>query len=128
MTWHRRVVTMETNRTPLSLYKRQRIIEVSKRHENIKDIVQIINEEDDTRKVCRQTVSRIIKKYKNKITINDLPRSGRKSRWTLLIYDFIDKQLRLDDECTSFGKRACLYHFIAPPPQRDRCFNLTPVS
>ena len=82
----------------LSLYLRQRIIELSKIYARFSDVSRAFRRENPGRRTRKRTIARIIKKYRENGIICDLKKSGRPSRWQLAHLDFIDEQLELNDE------------------------------
>ena len=89
----------------LSLYLRQRIIELSKIYARLSDVSRAFRRENPGRRTRKRTIARIIKKYRENGIICDLKKSGRPSRWQLAHLDFIDEQLELKGKKTNIAKK-----------------------
>ena len=87
----------------LSAYTKQRIVNLAEKYPKYMVIVRILFEQEKI-KVSRQTVSNIVKKYTETGITSAKSKSGRKSKWTLEHYDFLDAKMRENDENTSYGK------------------------
>lgn len=66
---------------------------------SIKSIV--LSYERRGEKVCRQTIWRLLKHYRTHNTTVPLPRSGRPTKLTREVLDFIDRTMDTDDETTA---------------------------
>ena len=85
--------------TPLDPYFQRRIVTLWKSGENISSTVRILQTEG--RKTTRKTVRRWIFRWQNNRGLNDSHRSGQLSKITHEITDYLDEQLKEDDELSS---------------------------
>ena len=79
-----------------------RIVSLSSKLKSINAIVRQL--QDEGIKIRRQTVARIIKRYKEDGSLADKPPLGRKPILTLEQMTFIDEKMEANDELTAVGK------------------------
>ena len=79
-----------------------RIVSLSSKSKSINAIVRQL--QDEGIKIRRQTVARIIKRYKEDGSLADKPATGRKPILTLEQMTFIDEKIEANDELTAAGK------------------------
>ena len=87
-------------RTPV--YTKLRIISLASQSLSVNSIVRELQEENI--RIRRQTVARILKKYKREGTIADKAGPGRKPILTREQMEFIDAKMEENDELTSIGE------------------------
>ena len=92
-------------RTPV--YTKLRIISLSSQLQSINSIVRQLHEENI--KIRRQTVARILKKFKREGTLTDETVPGRKTILTREQLEFIDAKMEENDELTSIGETRRLF-------------------
>ena len=79
-----------------------RIVSLSSKSKSINAIVRHLHVEGI--RIRRQTVARILKRYKEDRSLADKPASGRKPILTLEQMTFIDEKMEANDELTAVGK------------------------
>ena len=79
-----------------------RIISLSSESKSINAIVRQFKEEDT--RITRQTVAKVLKKYRESGTLADKTAPGRQPNLTRDQMDFIDSKMEENDELTSIGK------------------------
>ena len=88
--------------TRTSEYTKLRIISLASKAKSINAIVRQLKEEDT--KITRQTVAKVLKKYRGSETLADKTAPGRQPILTREHMDFIDSKMEENDELTSIGK------------------------
>lgn len=83
----------------LSLDARKRVVTLFEKGIGVRDIQDRLGEEDVT--VTRQTLYRLIQKFKSTGGISDLPRRKRPRKLTSEMLEIIDSALKQNDELTS---------------------------
>ena len=78
-----------------------RIVSLSSKSKSINAIVRHLH--DEGIRIRRQTVARILKRYKEDGSLADKPASGRKPILTLEQMTFIDEKVEANDELTAIG-------------------------
>ncbi|XP_057299461.1 uncharacterized protein LOC130630079 [Hydractinia symbiolongicarpus] len=84
----------------LPKYFRQRIINLKQKRMTYTQISKII-EEEDGKKISRQTISKIVQRFNETKSLAPKRKSGRKRKLTLDHHNFIDKCYENNDELTS---------------------------
>ena len=88
--------------TRTSEYTKLRIISLASKSKSINAIVRQLKEED--MRITRQTVAKVLKKYRESGTLADKTAPGRQPNLTRDQMDFIDSKMEENDELTSIGK------------------------
>ena len=83
-------------------YTKLRIISLASKSKSVNAIVRQLKEEDT--RITRQTVAKVLKKYRESRTVADKTAPGRQPILTREQMDFIDSKMEENDELTSIGK------------------------
>lgn len=83
-------------------YTKLRIISLASKSKSVNAIVRQLKEEDT--RITRQTVAKVLKKYRESRTVADKTAPGRQPILTREQMDFIDSKMEENNELTSIGK------------------------
>ena len=84
----------------LSLYARQRIVNLHQLGKNVSEISSKIREEDNVN-ASRSAVSLFLTRFRATGTLYDKPRTGRNKKLVIRHFDVIDEEMRRNDELSS---------------------------
>ena len=84
----------------LSLYARQRIVNLDQLGKNVSQITNTIRQEDNVI-ASRPAVSLFLSRFNQTGSLYDKPRSGRTKKLVIRHFDIIDEEMRRNDELSS---------------------------